>query len=116
MAGRKLSSFVLGKFTEEKIHFSVLDLLDAHSDDGFGHVLFGWLRRVVVENSEVVGEFEDHVEVLDALAVDAGDVGVAAQVADVDALEAIHLDTIDLYFADDLQLPEVCDYWVECED
>ena len=116
MAGRKLSSFVLGKFTEEKIHFSILDLLDAHSNDGFGHVLLGWLRRVVVEDSEVVGEFEDHVEILNALAVDAGDIGVTAQVADVDAFEAVHLDTIDFYFADDLHLPEVCDYWVESED
>ena len=116
MAWRKLSSFVLRKFTEEKIHFPVLDLLDAHSYDSFGHVLLGKLRRVVVEDSEVVGEFKDHVEILNALAVDVGDVGVTAQVADVDAFEAIHLDTVDFYFADDLQLPEVCDYWVECED
>ena len=116
MARRKLSSFVLRKFTEEKIHFPVLDLLDAHSYDSFGHVLLGKLRRVVVEDSEVVGEFKDHVEILNALAVDVGDVGVTAQVADVDAFEAIHLDTVDFYFADDLHLPEVCYYWVESED
>ena len=116
MTGRKFSSFVLWKFTEEKIHFSILNLFDAHSNDSFGHILFRKLRRVVVENSEVVGEFKDHVEILDALAVDVGDVGVTAQVADVDAFEAVHLDTIDFYFADDLHLPEVCDYWVECED
>ena len=116
MARRKLSFFVLGKFAEEKIDFSVLNLLNANSNDSFGHILFGKLRRVVVENCEVVGEFEDHVEILNALAVDVGDVGVAALVADVDAFEAIHLDAIDFYFADDLHLPEVCDYWVECED